>query len=154
MNSIQDDNRRQHRTDVLGEKTMLKKIALAVIMTVPLFALSAYAQPPLATTFSNAALNGAYVINVHGPAFDEEDDAGAIALAGVINYNGTGGFRTFALLVTYGDNSGDPLNFFDQVSCSPTLDLGVSGYTVNGDGTGTITLQTDNGDNCWPGGAS
>jgi hypothetical protein len=113
-----------------------------------------------ATPFTKAALTGKYLFNVVGgtsgynqdnldtgdsdSASVNPDFIGSLALNGVITLNGSGGVTYADLRVAFGDTSEE-----DQVNCTPSFDTG--SYTVNSDGTGTITLTFDTDDACLDG---
>ncbi len=130
---------------------MFKKIAFAVAIMMPLFAVRAYAA---STSFTNASLSGTYAIGVAGFTSTDPDENlfnanGRLALTGVVSLDAAGHVTSGDFTVTYGDDSNFVLNDYDQVSCTTALDPdNDSFYFVKPDGTGQLVLVFDPGTEC------
>jgi hypothetical protein len=131
-----------------------KLIGLA-ILALAVGALPSAASAAFYGNFSAASLSGPYIINGTGSYIDALDDQGQITLNGVVAFSGTGGvtLATQGLSVAIAENGAEANGGIDEFSlnCTATLAASGSGYTVNSDGTGTLTLSLFNGspDTCF-----
>ncbi len=92
-----------------------------------------------AAKFNNKKLKGDYLFGVSGFLLDDNDDFGQIAAVGLLSFNGSGTVTGFDVTFTSADTNGNIDFGFDNFTCQPVLGTGT--YSVNVDGTGTMSLD-------------
>ncbi len=116
----------------------MKRVILAGLSAGLILVTTAFAQDhaPSRSRFKDRTLHGTYVLHLNG--FDLNDVSmgghqGEFAAVGLLNFDGSGGASASNLNFAGADSGGD------QAVCSPGLSSG--SYSVNRDGSGTLTLN-------------
>jgi len=130
----------------------LRRLALAALITT--LVLAGFGSKALAS-FSTSNLIGSFTLNVHGGFVDDDGGVGQMALLGNFYFNGQGvvtltnggtGMTATGFTSDLTSSNNNTCQEGDQFSCTPTFVSGT--YSVNPDGTGTMTLNFGGANQC------
>jgi hypothetical protein len=107
----------------------MTKVLVAAIVAV-IFASTAAS----AAKFSTNTLNGNYVFSARGFDLNDNSHSGEVAVLGVVSFVGSQGKFKGTLNLTSADNGGD------QAVCTTALTGKAGSYSINGDGSGTLSV--------------
>lgn len=121
---------------------VLRKIltgAAIVILTAP----GVQAKDRDRDNFKNGDLNFGYVFRVRGFQQNETSapfHSGELTALGLIHFDGNGGVKDGGISFTVADNGGGAA-LGDQANCTAQIDPAKSSYSIQPNGTGTLTLS-------------